>query len=194
MSKYDFEDFLKRKFNDNPQAVLTRYKYNSVDEIMERIDSNSDGDIDELRDIINEIVLWKLNRMVFVENSTLLELKDISIIETPEDVIRKDKDKVKSLLTHLLESKGVRLPMASTFMHFFNPTVFPIIDQRAYRVIYKKDYKDPYSIKEKVNTYIDYLQECLNYYNVYLKDKIPFSEIDKYLYQLDKEIGNGVKM
>ena len=120
MSKYDFEDFLKRKFNDNPQAVLTRYKYNSVDEIMERIDSNSDGDIDELRDIINEIVLWKLNRMVFVENSTLLELKDISIIETPEDVIRKDKDKVKSLLTHLLESKGVRLPMASTFMHFFN--------------------------------------------------------------------------
>lgn len=194
MNKYDFETLLEEKFKGNPELVLKRYKYNKVDDIIERIESVEDNDINELHDIVNEIVLWKLNRMVFVDDSTLLELKDISNIKTPEDAIGCYLEKVKSLLTHLLESKGLRIPMASTFMHFFNPDVFPIIDQRAYRVIYKKDYKDSYSIKDKVATYIDYLKECINYYNLYLKNKIPFSEIDKYLYQLDKEIGNGVKM
>ena len=194
MNKYNFEDFLNEKFDGNPQFVIERYKYSSTDKIMARINNATNDDVKEINDIVNEIVLWKLNRIVFLDDSTLHELKLISNVETPESAIGKDVDMVKSLLTHLLESKGLRIPMASTFMHFFNPSVFPIIDQRAYRVIYKKDYKDHYSIDERINTYIDYLKKCIEYYNLHLKDVIPFSEIDKYLYQLDKEIGNKVKM
>ncbi len=195
MSKYNHEYFLNEKYNGDAKKVLKKYKYNSVDSIRKRVDECDNNSEDELKNIINEIVLWKLNRMVFVDKMTTSKLIELKNIKSAEDAITVDKDKVIMSMTCLLNSKGIRCPMASTIMHFFNPNVFPIFDQRAYRVIYKLDYKTSNNAKENVKMYMDYLEKCIIYYkNNNLDIFFPFSEIDKYLYQLDKEIGNKVKM
>lgn len=84
--------------------------------------------------------------------------------------------------------------MASTFLHFFNPNVFSIFDQRAYRVIYLNDYQASTIARINADLYMEYLEKCERYYNIRLSDSgIPFSEIDKYLYQLDIKAGNKAK-
>lgn len=191
MNNYFFEEFFNKEFNGDANAVLAKYTYDDGEKIKERI-KNSKNNKNEIKDILNAIVLWKINRMIDVDDSIILELVSLSNINSKEDAIGKDVDKVKSILFKLLNSKGIRLAMASTFLHFFNPRVFPIFDQRAYRVIYKKDYKNIVSNDSKVNLYINYLKDCINYYEQHLKDKIDFSVLDKYLYQLDKEIGNKI--
>ena len=195
MSNYNFDDLVNEKFCGNPKKVLDKYKYNSVDSILKRIDNSEDNDIDELENIVNEIVLWKLNRMVFIDDDVLKELKMISNINSPSDAIGIDLNRTKRLVRGLIKSKGVKLPMASSLMHFFNPNVFPIFDQRAYRVIYLANYNANNNVENNIDLYVDYLKKCIAYYNKNQLDKFfPFSEIDKYLYQLDKEIGNKVKM
>lgn len=193
MSIFDFDKVLE-SFNNDPAKVLSKYKYQKVDSIVERIESVSDDDSLELNDIINAVALWKLNRTVHVSDETLTKLNSIKGIKSPNDAITSTREALEDLLTSLLESKGIRLAMASTFMHFFNQAVFPIFDQRAYRVIYKKDYVARFSTKYNVDLYVDYLQKCIEYYNQNLVGSIPFSEIDKYLYQIDIEAGNDVKM
>ena len=196
MSNYKFEEFLNEKFNGDPNAVLKGYQYADPTDIFSRIKETEKSDADGLKSIANEIVLWKLNRMIFVDESVLGELKDLSDIKTAEDVVSQEekRKKIEKLLKRLLTSKGLKLAMASTFLHFFNPDVFPILDQRAYRVIFEEDYKQPTSVENQVETYFAYLDGCIKYYNAKLQGKIDFSKIDQYLYQLDKEIGNGVKM
>lgn len=175
--------------SQDPKDVLNRYSYDRGEAIFNRIDNADKEDLDEARDIINQIVLWKLNRMVKVDKGTLkslLSLKDS--IKSVDEI-----DKSRKLLKKLLKSKGMRLPMASTVLHFFNPDVFPIIDQRAYRELYKDEYKELSSIDEKVALYIDYVKDCVSFYKEYLEGKIPFADIDKYLYLKDRESGKKVK-
>ena len=191
MNNYFFEEFFNKEFNGDANAVLAKYTYDDGKRIKDRI-KNSKNDKNEIKDILNSIVLRKINRMIDVDDSIIIELISLPNIESKEDAIGKDVDKVKSILFKLLNCKGIRLAMASTFLHFFNPKVFPIFDQRAYRVIYKMDYKNIGSNDNKVNLYINYLKDCINYYEEYLKDKIDFCVLDKYLYQLDKEIGNKI--
>ena len=132
--------------------------------------------------------------MVFPKEETLAAMKELSDLSAPQEAVGKYRAKVEKVLSELLESKGVKLAMASTFLHFFNPTVFPILDQRAYRVIFKRDYTASTSVPISVRTYFEYVEGCIRYHSEVLRGKIPFSRIDQYLYQLDKEIGNGVKM
>ena len=193
MSNYDFDSFLKEKFNNNPKFVLDNYSYINGDYILEDIENiNAPKDLDP---IINKIVLWKTNRVVEMDDDAQKGLLEIKNIREKEDAIGKDKLLVEKVLKDLLKSKGIKLAMASTLMHFFNPNVFPIFDQRAYRVIYLRDYKESTSIQYNISLYLDYLNECINYYNNNLKRyNINFSDTDKYLYQIDKEIGNKTKI
>jgi hypothetical protein len=195
MSKYNFSDLFESKFDNDPEKVLERYKYNKIDDIEMRIDKCNGDNANELKDIVNEIVLWKVNRMVSINDKTLQGLYELRKIKTVSEAICSND--ARAILRSLICSKGVRLAMASTFMNFFNPDIFPIFDQRAYRVIYEKDYiEKAYSknnIDEHVNIYFDYLQKCFLYHKEVLEERIPFSKIDKFLYQLDKEMKNKIK-
>lgn len=193
LSNFDFDKVLE-KYDNNPANILSKYSYESGDDIFEKINESS-SDLEELKGIINCIVLWKLNRLVYIEDDVLLSLKNIQKIKSPKEVIDYHKEEVKRLLIDLLESKGVRLAMASTFLHFFNPEVFPIIDQRAYRVIFLEDYKPSFNVEKNAEVYMEYLEKCIKYYDEKLIGSlVQFCDIDKYLYQLDILASNRVKM
>ena len=194
MSNLNYDEILKT-YNNDPTLVLKQYKYENGDFIYARLDSLKNANVSELNDILNTIILWKINRTVHVSDDTLTELYQVRTIDTPTDILNgQHKESVKTLLIKLLKSKGVRLAMASTFLHFFNPAVFPIFDQRAYRVIYLQDYQASTNQVDNADLYLDYIEKCVNYYRTNLSGSgISFSDIDKYLYQLDIEAGNKVK-
>jgi hypothetical protein len=76
--------------------------------------------------VINEIVLWKVNRYAELDNDTIQILNSIKKVNTEinEELTRK-------ILRHLLSTKGIQLPMASIILRFRNPLVYQIIDQKS---------------------------------------------------------------
>ena len=190
-SNTNFEELLNERFDGDPRKVLSKYSYDSGEDIFNRLNHVKGFDKKELNDIVNMIVLWKVNRMVSINENTMNELYALRNVKTVEDILKSED--FTPLLSKLLKSKGIRLPMASTILHFLNPKVFTIFDQRAYRVIYKSDYKASTSVAINVALYKDYLSRCLEYYNTHLANLIDFEDVDKYLYQIDIEIGNTVK-
>ncbi len=177
----------------NYNRILERYKYESDENIKLRISESDRDNYQENRDIINAIVLWKLNRSVNISDETLSFLNDIDDLESPLDAL--DNKKVSTLIYNLLASKGIRLPMASTILHFYYPKIFPIIDQRAYRELMNEEFPNYLSkdkLKRYTDLYLDYIKKSYEF-NVTLCPGIPFENIDKILYQIDKEKGNRVR-
>ncbi len=177
---------------------------------------NSEYDETELKNTINQIVLWKVHRMVDLDSSVLQKLVDKSLDANAADInaVKKwweDKDntdKTKALIKSMVDSKsnGVRLAMASTILHFFHPFSFLIIDQRSYRVIHswafekgfcpstESDHELNHSEKDAWDVYCDYMKLCIKYYesNNLKQDGIEFDKLDRYTYQLDLEKKNYV--
>jgi len=175
------------------KSILDRFQYESVEEINMKISKKNISDYEENKDIINAIVLWKLNRSVHVSNETIELLNSLSGLNSPLDLV--EIEKVKLLIKQLLQSKGIKLAVASAILHFYYPAVFAIIDQRAYRELYGRDYP-VYSSKDSndkyINLYLDYNLRCYEYHLKECPD-INFEYVDKILYQLDKEKGYNVK-
>lgn len=173
---------------DKYEKALNDYNYISGNEIFDRISEETEED--KQIDIINSIVLWKLNRTPFISTETvrlIIKIKDITLENLDERV-----DDVKKVIIALLESKGVRMPMGSTVLHFYNPNVFPIIDQRAYRELYGKEIPERCKNNDWVLIYIKYVKDCKAYHETKCPN-IPFTRIDQVLYQLDKNSGKKVK-
>ena len=156
---------------------------------------------DGLKDIINQIVLWKINRQVFFDQDKTL-LFDIITLKNKEGfdrhtIHKQYKDDVTDIIVRMLACPGIRLPMASTILHFFYPGVFLIIDQRAYRVIKKDELNKVIKQNTKpmacAEIYLEYMKACNEYYDDNsLKDDFDFSMLDRYTYHLDIEVGNKV--
>lgn len=148
---------------------------------------------DEKKILIYRAILWKINRTINVSNELierLFSLTNLSFEENEEQVIE--------VLKYLVNQKGIRLPMASTLMHFLNPNQFPVIDTRAYRAIMlwknKKEYKfdiQNFSKQENVGkVYKEYVQLCREFYEEEISNReynIDFFDIDKVLYMMDKK-------
>ena len=62
------------------QSILARFTYDNEIDIMDRISQADKSDYRQNRDIINEIVLWKMNR----------RLLDISAGKVPGDSLCQD--------------------------------------------------------------------------------------------------------
>lgn len=126
----------------NEQEVLDRFTYDDEAEIMSRISSVDRKDYRANKDIINEIVLWKMNRRPQVQEKLI---------------------------------------------------VFPIIDQRAYRELYGKEFPGNLTkVEALTKLYLKYVEDCYIYQQRNCPE-IPYAKIDKVLYQLDKEKGFKVK-
>ncbi len=163
----------------NPtETDLENSDYHYQLELTAKLD-NLDLDFDQ--EIINEIVLWKVNRYVAL---------DIGILNLINQIKKTDKELnselTKTILLKLLDKKqkGVRLPMASSILRFKNPDIYQIIDQRVYRLIYGEELKYSLTnINEQIKLYLDYL--------IKLRDKskqhgIEFEKADRVFYSMDK--------
>jgi len=176
----DFEEAnignLRKKFNDS----ATKEGFNLTNNLDKKVD------IDFTQDIINEIVLWKVNRYVTINDSEWI--KDFNELKYIEDLETNEKQ-IRNILEKMLKTHGIRLPMASTMLRFRNPKVFQIIDERTFRIIFgnnlemRKKY-DAYNVSDRIGAYFEYLKklrlDCK-------KKNIEFSEADRILYQYDIE-------
>ncbi|TYP71640.1 hypothetical protein [Aquimarina intermedia] len=132
------------------------------------------------QELINEIVLWKINRYAKL-NDEIFNL--INKIDRKAEFI--DPTVTEEILIHLLGKKGIRLPMASTILRFRNPNIYQIIDQRVYRVIYGSALKLKTNMNHNIVQYLDYLNRLREVCNLF---QIPFSESDRILYEYDKKV------
>ena len=168
------------------KIILDQYKYHSKQEIIERITKKGPGATAEDKDILNQIGLWKADRIICISNGTISLLNKVAEeIKTPAEAL--SNSELPKLISDLVDSEGVGLPMASTILNFYNEKAFPIIDARAYRQVYggKADYKEP-AVK-----YIDYIGKC----NALASEHgIPFEKVDQVLYQKDILEGNKLNV
>lgn len=141
------------------------------------------------QEIINEIVLWKVNRYASLDSDTLQILNELD----PNSTVL-DKDKTKKILKILIQKKGIQLAMASTILRFKNKNIYQIIDQRVYRVIYKgkklklKTYPSDKNLDEQVDLYIQYIKDLQD---VCENLDIPFDKSDRILFMVDRRINKS---
>ncbi|MEP7319397.1 MAG: hypothetical protein ABI921_11670 [Panacibacter sp.] len=148
-------------------------------------------DSDFSQEIINEIVLWKVNRYVAINSETLLLINQINKTDKVLNV-----ELTKKILTNMLnkkKQKGIRLAMASTMLRFKNPFIYQIIDQRVYRYITDGN---PLSssitdINKQIEIYLDYLNRLRAKSD---ELKIPFQEADRIFYSMDKNHNRKEKL
>jgi hypothetical protein len=165
----------------------TDYDYEYQSELTNKLDFiNSDFS----QEIINEIVLWKINRYAKLSSETIELINQIP----NADFI--DKNLTINILKSLLNTKGVQLPMASTILRFKNPMIYQIIDQRVYRILYGKELslsnsKSDKRIVENIDLYIRYLDDLRLACS---KIRIPFDQADRILYETDKRINSKIKL
>ncbi|PTB95610.1 hypothetical protein C9994_10915 [Marivirga lumbricoides] len=160
----------------NPSThELLNLEYTFQPELTEKLDKVKS---DFNQELINEIVLWKINRYAELNDETL---NLINKIDRKTEFI--DSTLTGEILLLLLETKGIRLPMASTILRFRNPKIYQIIDQRVYRLIYGTEMKIKTNLNDNIIQYLDYLTELRNICDLY---QIPFSESDRILYVYDK--------
>ena len=115
--------------------LLSLYDYPLGDEQKDKIKNlGENSSIELVKPLINEIVLWKLNRMVVVNDELIKCLLKIRRITDIEYFLNNKElqEELKGTMKMLMDSKGIRIAMASTILHFFNPKICPIIDKRAY--------------------------------------------------------------
>jgi hypothetical protein len=173
-------------WGDDPRSLLQQYSYHP--ELTTRLDSLKPEDFG--REILYEIVLWKLSRYPYVKPELLEQLKCVSALSP------KEHEKARQTIDTLLRSPGIALPMASTILRFLNPSVFQIIDDRAYRALLPGRAKYPSKpakitddyIKTSIDIYFAYLQEL----HKVSSEKLPFESADRILYQLDIILGNSI--
>lgn len=166
---------------DNYDKIDLNYNY--LPDLTSDIDS-IESDFDP--EIVHKIVLWKLNRFPFIQAAALTELNKIN--KTDKKI---DEQTIKSIMSGLLNCKGIRLGIASAILRFKNPNVFQIIDQRIFRVIYGKEFKHPNSSEASCNLYLQYLNDLRQ---TCIELSIPFHLSDRILYQADKRLNKDIKI
>jgi len=160
---------------------LDDFKYQK--ELTKKLDHH-DGEFDQ--SLLNEILLWKVNRYALADDKCIALMNQISRTAT-----ELDKDTTKEALLSLLETKGIRLPVASTVLRFRNPEIYQILDQRVYRFLYGSPMKIPTNTESQIDYYLQYLDDlrlkCSEF-------EVPFNMSDRILYQADKDMNKSFKI
>ncbi len=164
------------EYEGNLKEFLSRYEYQR--QLTERLDNLNDVGL--AQHLINEIVLWKVNRYVALDEELLQSLNGLKVLTTGEH------RRGEAVLIALLKTHNVDLAMASTILRFRNPRAFQIIDRHAYRAAYGRDYPlyAASPISRKISLYFDYLDELIVLCNARSLD---YQTIDRLLYVFDKE-------
>jgi thermostable 8-oxoguanine DNA glycosylase len=153
---------------------LKEYKYQP--ELTERL-----GQLDSqpfTQDIVNEIVLWKVNRYAPLSLAAMEALNSVVGLQPGSH------RSARAVVVKLLKEHGVDLPMASTLLRFRNPHTFQIIDRHAYRALYGTDLRLSGSKLRKAELYLAYLDSLVEL--AHMKN-VEFSKLDRALYEFDKQ-------
>jgi hypothetical protein len=160
--------------------------YSYQTELTSKLD-NLNNDFDQ--DIINEIVLWKVNRFAAVDIETLNLLNQIKKTDT---VLNPELTELILLKLLNKDQKGIRLAMASTILRFKNPRIYQIIDQRVYRFLYDTELKySETDTNKQISIYFEYLKKLKQ---VCLDQNINFEMADRILYSMDKVYNADIKL
>ncbi|MBO5337249.1 MAG: hypothetical protein J6A94_09010 [Lachnospiraceae bacterium] len=89
----------------NYQEVLNRFTYDDETEIINRIAKANRSDYRENKDIINQIVLWKMNRRPQVAEELIDAIYKLEVIKTPTEAA--DSESTAQVVEGLLRSKGM---------------------------------------------------------------------------------------
>ena len=183
--KVEIKRIIEDKLNIDPKLDYNFLYQKNLTDKLDSVKSNFN------QAIINEIVLWKVDRYSQFDNDLLNLLNKI-----PKTGKKINDDLKKKVLIKLLNTSGVGLPMASTILKFKNRQIFQIIDQRVYRILYGEPLKVSTSLKEKyinktIQLYFDYLDKLTVTCRV---KKIKFEDADRVLYMLDKRVNSSIKI
>lgn len=170
--------FMLTIFDLTPTDFDLTSDYDYQNDLTERLD-NLTSDFDQ--QIINEIVLWKVNRYAKLDPETLDAINKINTTATDIDVA------LTSEIFHKLlakDQKGIRLAMATTILRFKNPRVYQILDPRVYRFIYGKNLNvSQTDINQQLEVYLEYLKKLQDISKLH---NIAFEQADRILYKMDK--------
>ncbi|MHA1410037.1 MAG: hypothetical protein ACTSQY_06995 [Candidatus Odinarchaeia archaeon] len=167
------------QYNNQVDKFYSDYFYET--DLTERLDNLSQVKFDQ--ELINEIVLWKVNRYASLNNETLRKLDSLATLKKGQHRLSED------VLDELLDTHGIDLAMASTILRFRNPEVFQIMDRHAYRAIYGEKYPLYGSTPNirKIELYFDYIDKLIEL----AKDRnLDYKILDRLLYEFDKQL-NG---
>jgi hypothetical protein len=171
------------------EITKTDFDFDFQKDLTVKLDNQSTA-FDE--NVINEIVLWKVNRYVKIENKTLNLVNNIK-----KDSKELDIENTIIVLKALLQTKGIQLPMASTILRFKNPKIYQIIDQRVYRIIYvgKKLKLNTYPSEKNLNEQIElYLRYLIDLNKICDLLQIPFDKSDRILFMADRRINKDISL
>ena len=166
--------------------AMDTYQFNYEKELTDKLDKFGCKDFGEQE--ILEMTLWKLSRVPHVNHDTLHRLNSLATIKNINS--KENKENVYDALRSLLDCKGVRLPMASTYLRFRNPSVFQIIDQRVWHQLYDTEYENSYNKDIQIEKYIQYLKDLRARCQ---RDDVPFEIADRYYYQKDAAENHHIK-
>jgi len=162
-------------WNGDLRAFLADYSYQR--ELTAKLDGLGGSPFDQV--LINEIVLWKVNRYALLQPTVLDALNKLAKAKP------KSHRHAQHELAQLLSQSGVDLPMASTLLRFRNPHTFQIIDRHAYRAVTGDDYPlySASGVQKKIDVYFRYLDDL---FDLAEKKDVPFHHLDRILYVFDK--------
>jgi hypothetical protein len=179
----------KTVFDSDFQLVQADLEFDYQKDLTAKLDKTTTAFDQE---IINEIVLWKVNRYADIDDDTLKLLNDIDRNATKLDI-----EKTRIVLKTLIQKKGIQLPMASTILRFKNKNIYQIIDQRVYRIIYKdkklklKTHPNDKNLNDQIDLYVQYLKDLSK---VCKELNIPFDKSDRILFMADKRINKDIPL
>lgn len=158
------------------ESDVLNYSFSYNDKETSELHARLNGSTSITEDDLRRVSLWKSDRVLSVSQKTLDKLNELSA----KSHIKIRDNLVKEVLEDLVISQGIGFPMASAILKFIKPTVFPIIDVRAYRALTgNKPYYTTYTY-EKYMDYAERLTEISKRLNR------PRREIDEQLYCYDK--------
>ncbi|MGM9837576.1 MAG: leucine-rich repeat domain-containing protein [Paludibacteraceae bacterium] len=145
-------------------------------------------------DTIYRLTLWKVSRYPEIAGEDSEFFDKLNLL-ADYNTLKEAKNLASEVLRILLSesTKGVRLPMASTYLRFRNPKVFQIIDQRVWRQVRlfkgeadNTDLKLPSDIEKQIDLYFEYLEDLRQLSKA---KNIPFCEADRAFYAYDIALG-----
>ena len=162
------------KFDPAKHDLKYKFEYNEEEtkELKRMLRGKHAVDLNDLR----RVALWKLDRVVDVPEVVMEQLRGLVEIEE----LQVDSPQSKKALTAIVQCPGVGFPMASAFLKFLRPGIFPIIDVRAYRALFgKRLYPSSYTLEL-------YLKYAARVREVSREMDMDFPAVDEQLYRFDQ--------
>jgi hypothetical protein len=159
-------------FNATTDPLNFQFDYNPTETAALRSRTYEKLSIEDLR----RIALWKLDRVLEVPECLLVKVRALAgnasvTARSPEAI---------EVLERLVQCDGVGYPMASAILKFLHPTIFSIIDVRAYRALTGKRLRPHQYTTDLYLEYVDKLKD------IAATRQVNLAVVDEQLYCFDK--------